>query len=172
MQTRKLTLSALFLALGLTMPFLTAQIPSIGSQLLPMHIPVLLSGYVLGPYYGAMIGFITPLLRSVLFVMPPIMTASCMAFELAAYGFFTGFFYRKLQRSTMNLYLSLLVSMLLGRLIWGIVSILFLGLNGSSFTFTMFITGGFVTAMPGIILQIILIPILVMTLRKAHMIHE
>ena len=79
LKTRQLTLAALFLALGLLMPFLTAQIPTVGSRLLPMHIPVLLAGFVLGGPYGAMIGFVTPLLRSALFGMPPMFpTATCM----------------------------------------------------------------------------------------------
>lgn len=170
--TRKITLSALFLALGITLPFFTMQIPEIGSQLLPMHLPVFLCGFVLGPFYGAIIGFITPLLRSFLFVMPPILNASIMAFELAAYGFFTGYLYQTLSKNTPNIYISLILSMLLGRIVWGITSFMILGLNNTPFDFTMFIMGGFITALPGIILQVIIIPILVITLRKARIIHE
>lgn len=85
--TRDLVLAAFFLALGLLMPFLTAQIPSLGARLLPMHIPVLICGFVLGGPMGLIVGFITPLLRSLLIGMPPMFpTAVAMAFELAAYG--------------------------------------------------------------------------------------
>ena len=88
----KLALAGLFIALGLVLPFFTGQIPSLGSKLLPMHIPVLLAGFVCGWPYGLAIGFIVPLLRSVLFGMPPMYpTAVAMAFELAVYGFATGF---------------------------------------------------------------------------------
>ena len=80
-KTRKITLAAFFLTLGLILPFFTGQIPTIGSQLLPMHIPILLCGFILGGGYGALVGFITPLLRSMLFGMPPILTATTMAFE-------------------------------------------------------------------------------------------
>jgi thiamine transporter ThiT len=87
--TKKMVLSALFIALGLVLPFFTGQIPQIGSRLLPMHIPILLCGFVCGAPFGLAAGFITPLLRSLIFGMPPMMpTAVAMAFELAAYGLF------------------------------------------------------------------------------------
>ena len=91
-----LTLAALFLALGLVLPFLTGQIPEIGGMLLPMHIPVLICGFVCGWKYGLVVGFITPLLRMMLFGMPPLATAVGMAFELATYGAVTGIVYHKL----------------------------------------------------------------------------
>jgi predicted membrane protein len=82
---KSLTLSAMFLAMGLLLPFVTGQIPEIGSMLLPMHIPALLSGVFCGPIWGAAVGLIMPLLRSAIFGMPPIFpTATAMAFELAA----------------------------------------------------------------------------------------
>ena len=88
---QNLTLAALFLAAGLVLPFLTGQIPQIGSMLLPMHLPVLLCGLVCGWQYGALIGFVLPLLRFALFGMPPIFpTGIAMCFELAAYGFLAG----------------------------------------------------------------------------------
>ena len=153
--TKKLTYSALFLALGLVLPFLSGQIPSIGSLLLPMHIPVLLCGFLLGPPYGLLVGVITPLLRSMLFGMPPFMSAFTMAFELAMYGFTSGLLYAK----TKKIYFSLLVAMLAGRIVWGIVNVVILGIE--AFPFSAFLAGAFLQAIPGIILQLILIPILV-----------
>ena len=89
--TKSLTLSAMLLALALVLPFLTGQIPEIGSMLLPMHIPVLLCGFLCGWQWGLIVGFIAPLLRSVLFGMPPMVNVAIpMAFELAAYGAFAG----------------------------------------------------------------------------------
>ena len=80
---KNMTLAALFLALGLVLPFFTGQIPQIGSMLLPMHIPVFLCGLICGWQYGAAVGFVVPLMRSVLFGMPPLFpTATAMAFEL------------------------------------------------------------------------------------------
>jgi thiamine transporter ThiT len=165
--TQKMILSAAFMALGLLLPFVTGQIPQIGSTLLPMHIPVLLCGFLCGWPYGLLVGFITPLFRSVLFGMPPIYpTAAAMAFELAAYGFFSGFFYGKFPKKISFTYFTLLLTMFLGRIIWGVVSMLLYGAMGKGFTWAMFMGGAFLNAIPGIILQILLIPALVSTFQK------
>lgn len=163
-----MVLAALFLALGIVMPFLTGQIPGIGSRLLPMHIPVLICGYVCGWKYGLMVGLVVPLLRSVMFGMPPLMpTGAAMAFELAAYGAVTGILYEKLLKTNASLYISLLGAMIVGRLVWGVVSIPLYGIAGKAFSVQMFIAGGFVNAIPGIVLQIVLIPVMIMALRQA-----
>ncbi len=167
-QTKKLILSAMFLALGLVLPFFTGQIREIGNKLLPMHIPVLLCGFLCGPQYGLLVGFITPLLRSLLFSMPPLPRAIGMAFELATYGAVTGLLYRKLPKSKARIYISLLIAMVAGRLVWGIVSILIYGIEGSAFTWQMFAGGAFLNAIPGIVVQIILIPVLMLALEKAR----
>ena len=98
MTVRKTVLSALFLAIGLVLPFITMQIPAVGKMLCPMHIPVLLCGYICGWPYGLIVGFVTPLLRGAMFGMPAIFpNAVCMAFELAAYGFVTGILSKKMR---------------------------------------------------------------------------
>ena len=164
---KKLTLTAMFLSLGIVLPMLFGQVPQIGSMLLPMHIPGILCGYVLSYKYGLLVGVITPLLRHLIFGMPPLLTAITMAFELGAYGFFSGMLYRKLKK---NIYLSLILSMLLGRVVWGIASAAIYGI--SEFGLSAFIAGGFVNAVPGIILQLILIPILVKVLKQGGYISE
>ena len=158
----------MFLALGLVLPFFTGQIREIGNKLLPMHIPVLLCGFLCGPQYGLLVGFITPLLRSLLFSMPPLPRAIGMAFELATYGAVTGLLYRKLPKYKARIYISLLIAMVAGRLVWGIVSILIYGIEGSAFTWQMFAGGAFLNAIPGIVVQIILIPVLMLALEKAR----
>ncbi|MVB11234.1 ECF transporter, substrate-specific component [Caprobacter fermentans] len=164
---QNLIFSALFLALGLLLPFLTGQVPQIGSMLLPMHIPVLLCGFLCGWPYGLLVGLITPLFRSVLFGMPPIYpTAAAMALELASYGFFSGFFYRKFPKTISSIYAALILSMILGRVIWGGASIFLYQAAGKGFTWVMFLGGAFLNAIPGIVLQIIVIPALVAVLRK------
>lgn len=168
--TKNLVLAALFLALGLVLPFFTAQIPSIGSMLLPMHIPVLICGFVCGGPYGLLVGAIVPLLRSVMFGMPPMLVAIPMAFELAVYGFMTGFLYKILKKNTVNIYVALLGAMVCGRIVWGIVKLVMAGMGSNSFGMAMFISGAITTAIPGIILQIVLIPIIIMALRKANLI--
>lgn len=157
--TYKITLSAMFIALGLVLPFLTGQIPTVGKMLLPMHIPVILCGFVCGLQYGLAVGFITPILRSLIFHAPPMMpTAFAMAFELAAYGLLCGLFYRILPKKVVYLYASLVLAMLGGRIVWGVAMLIITGLSGSAFGFETFMSGAFLTAFPGIILQLVIIP--------------
>ena len=162
--TKKITLSALFIALGIIMPFITGQVPQIGSMLLPMHIPVLISGFVLGGPYGAIVGAITPILRSMIFIMPPMATAIPMAFELATYGFVTGVIYSKVSKNIVGVYISLVSAMILGRIVWGCVQAILYG----EMTLAAFIASGFTNAIPGIILQLFLVPLVVRLLQKAR----
>ena len=163
----KMILSAAFLALAYVMPFLTGQLPEIGSMLCPLHIPVLLCGFICGWPWGLAVGFIAPLFRSVTLGMPPLFpTAVCMAFELATYGAIAGFMHKMLPRKKPYIYVSLLTAMVIGRLVWGTAMFLCLGLSGGNFTFAAFLAGAVTNAIPGIILQIILIPVLVMVLDR------
>lgn len=172
---RKMIVSALFMALGVILPFFTGQIPQVGSMLLPMHLPVLLCGFLCGWRYGMLVGFFTPLLRSAMFGMPPMMpTAAAMAFELATYGAVSGLLGRSsiLRRSRKLgeagiVYVSLIGAMLAGRVVWGAVSIPLYGAVGSSFTLSIFLTGAFVGAVPGILLQLLLIPVLLLALKRS-----
>ncbi|MFQ8705701.1 MAG: ECF transporter S component [Thomasclavelia sp.] len=168
---RNIVLSALFLALGFILPFFTMQIPSIGSMLLPMHIPVIICGFVCGAPLGLIVGFILPLLRSLVFTMPPMFpTAIAMAFELAAYGMISGYLYNKSNKKVFDVYFSLIISMIGGRIIWGLVSALLYGFSDQVFGLTVFVAGAFSNAIPGIILQLILIPVLIIVLQKAKLI--
>ena len=164
---RNLTLSAMFLALAFVMPFLTGQVPQIGSMLCPMHIPVLLCGFFCGAPWGLLVGFIAPMLRSFVLGMPPMFpTAFCMAFELAAYGFVAGWLHNKLQKKKVNVYVSLLCAMVIGRLVWGAVMLVCMGFDVNAFGFSAFLAGAVLNAVPGIVLQIVLIPILVISLER------
>lgn len=165
--TKNLVLGGLFLALGLLMPFLTGQIPSLGSKLLPMHIPVLLCGFICGPRLGLIVGFVTPLLRSLIFTMPKLFpVAVAMAFELAVYGLMAGLIYNILKQRKSAVYISLIISMILGRLVWGLVSYFLYGLSGTVFTWEIFAAGAFLNAIPGIIIQLVIIPIIVIALKR------
>ena len=168
LQTRKLTYSALLLAVAMVLPFLTGQIPEIGSMLCPMHIPVLLCGFLCGWQWGLAVGFIAPLLRSVLFGVPAMFPgAVAMAFELAVYGAVSGLLYRLLPRRKWSVYAALLIAMIAGRVVWGTVRLILAGLSGKSFTWALFLAGAFTNALPGIILHILLIPVLVIVLERA-----
>ena len=159
-QVQNLALAALFMAAGLVLPFLTGQIPQIGSMLLPMHLPVLLCGLVCGWQYGALVGAVLPLLRYLLFGMPPVFpTGVAMCFELAAYGFLAGWLYAHSRwKCVKALYACLIPAMIGGRLVWGVVEVVLLGLTGSAFTWSAFLAGAVLNAVPGIILQLVFIP--------------
>ncbi len=169
---RNTSLGAMFLALGLVLPFLTGQIPQIGNMLLPMHIPVLLCGLICGWRYGLVIGFITPLLRGVLFGMPVFYpNGIAMAFELATYGFVTGFLYsRSRWKCIVALYRCLIVAMLAGRAVWGVAEIILLGLGDNGFTWAAFMSGAFLNAIPGIVIQLILIPAIMVALDRTGLV--
>lgn len=173
---KKLVLSAMFMAIGLVLPFITGQIQQIGSMLLPMHIPVLFCGLICGWQYGAVVGFVLPLLRYVLFGMPPIFSAGVsMSFELAVYGAVIGLNMQQLsKRNTTdsgknyvrNLYLALIGAMLAGRIVWGLVRFILARATMQPFTMEMFMAGAFLTAIPGIIVQLILIPGIMAALKR------
>ncbi|MCL1995767.1 MAG: ECF transporter S component [Defluviitaleaceae bacterium] len=172
--TKKLVVTALLIALGVVLPTFTG--PALGSILLPMHIPALLAGFVIDKKYAAIAGFTMPLFRSTLFGMPPMFpTAVAMSFELAAYGFMAGLMYellasKKVKNSLVQIYGSLVVSLIVGRLVWGIVTFTLLtGFNMGSgvFTFAIFINSVLITSWIGITIQIIIIPILVKALEKS-----
>ena len=165
---QKLTLAAACLALCLVLPFLTGQIPEIGSMLCPMHIPVLLCGFLCGPAWAAVVGAVAPLLRFMLFGMPPLFPVGvAMCVELATYGAVSGALYRLLPRKPVNVYVSLIAAMLAGRIVWGVVRVVLSGVSGAAFTWAAFMAGAFTQAIPGIILHIVLIPILVMAMNRA-----
>jgi len=168
LRVRRLTYAALYLAIAMVLPFVTGQIPEIGSMLCPMHIPALLCGFMCGWPWGLAVGFIAPLLRSVLFGMPAMFpSAVAMAFELAVYGGMAGWLYRTLPKKKGITYVVLVISMIAGRIVWGIVRLVLAGLSGSSFTWALFLAGAITNAIPGIILQLVLIPVLVIAMDRA-----
>lgn len=168
--------SGILIAVGLVLPFLTGQIPEIGSMLLPMHLPVLICGFLCGWKYGLIVGFITPILRSFIFGMPYFYPAAlAMGFELATYGFLCGLIFKFLNNKNINLiisiYVSLIIAMIGGRVVWGVVRFIMGVIDSSNvFSFKLFIAGAFVTAWPGIVIQLIIVPLLLISLSKTKVI--
>ena len=163
----RLVVAAMCLALCLVLPFLTGQIREIGSMLCPMHLPVLLCGFLCGWPWGLAVGAVAPLLRSALFGMPPLFPiAVSMTAELAVYGLVTGLLSARLPKKLGWTYVSLIAAMLLGRVAWGLVRLLLAGLSGGAFTWAMFLSGALTTAIPGIIVQLILVPVIVTAVQK------
>lgn len=170
---KRLVISAMFLALGIVLPFVTMQIPRFGNMLLPMHIPVILCGFLCGAPYGFVVGLIVPLLRSALFGAPMMIpTAISMAFELATYGLVSGWMYRKFYDKKCGIYISLITAMILGRISWGIVTAILFQILGFVFTLKLFFMQAVVNAIPGIVIQLILIPFLVYQLKHLELVRD
>ncbi len=167
---KNLTLSALCLAIAMLLPFLTGQIQTIGQMLCPMHIPIFLCAFICDWKWAGAIGFISPLLRSAWLGMPPMMMALGMSFEMAAYGIIAALLYAYLPKKNSNVYVSLIISMIAGRIVWGIARVIISGVTKTPFTWELFISGALLEAIPGIILHIVLIPIIVIALRRAKLI--
>lgn len=173
-QINKMCLSAMLLAIGWVLPLITGQIPEIGNMLCPMHFPVLLCGFILGPWYGLGLGFLLPISRNLLFGAPPIFPmAISMSFELATYGLCSGFLWRLFKKNNVvSVFITLLIAMICGRFIWG-VSRYFCGLISKNFfTFQLFLSGAFITAWPGILLQFIFIPALLYILKRTQVLEK
>jgi len=169
--TLRLALAAAFLALGLLLPFFTGNNRQLGNLLSLMHIPILLCGFICGWPYGLAVGFITPLLRSLLIGMPMMVPIALgMAFELGAYGAMAGVLYAKSPKSAPSLFISLILSMLIGRFVWGAASFVIYRFMGNPFTMEMFWVAAFATPWPGILLHIGLIPTILLSLERAKLI--
>ena len=165
---KPMVLAGLCLALCMVLPFLTGQIPQIGSMLSPMHIPVLLCGFLCGWPWALAVGLIAPPLRFLLFGMPPLFpTGVAMMAELAVYGAATGLLCRRFPLKVGYIYASLALSMLLGRLVWGLVRWALTMFGAGAFTFQAFLAGAFINAWPGILCHLLIIPPIVAALRKA-----
>lgn len=161
---KKIIISAFFLAIGLVLPSIFHMFGAAGKIFLPMHIPVILCGFICGWQYGLVCGIVTPLLSSVLTSMPVLIPFGVsMMFELGTYGMICGFLY---QRFNKNIIISLVIAMIGGRIVSCLANMIILGIASKPFAFNMFLTGAFVTALPGIIIQLVLIPILMMSLEK------
>ncbi len=157
---RRLTLSAMFLSIGLILPFFTGQIQQIGNMLLPMHIPVMLCGLICGWQYGGVVGAILPVLRSVLFGMPLFYPhALSMSVELGVYGLVIGLIYGLFKKQNVwTVYIALIPAMIIGRVAWGGMHAFLLGIGDMAFGYEAFLLAAFFNAIPGIILQLLLIP--------------
>ena len=156
--SKKIIFSGMMIAVGIILPFFTGQIPQVGKMLLPMHFPVFIAGIVCGWREGFLVGLITPILRSALFGMPVMYPmAISMSIELLTYGLVIGSLLKNKKKNIFNVYTSLLISMLAGRIAYGTFTFLLLGID---FTWSAFLFGTLYNAVPGILLQLLIIPLL------------
>jgi riboflavin transporter FmnP len=169
-KTRKIVTAALFVALCIVLPIAFHSIPNAGSVFLPMHIPVLMCGLVCGWPYGLACGLLGPLLSSLLTGMPPMAVLPGMLCELAVYGFVTGLLVNRVQtgKKIVDLYIPLISAMLAGRVFYGIMNAFIF--KAGSYSISIWLASAFITSLPGIGIQLILIPFLVHVMQKSGLI--
>lgn len=165
-KTKRLSLTGFFVALAIILPFITGQIPEFGAMLTPMHFPVILGSLFVGPIYGLMIGIISPILRQMMFGMPPFPMNVMMAIELGVYGLLTGFLFKSfkkvIKRDIFAIYIALIIAMIFGRIAFALSKMFIIGIPNFMVVFIETFTGSFF----GIILQFILIPLLFLRVKK------
>ena len=170
--TKTICYGGLCLALIWLLPFVTFGVPEVANKFSPMHYPAFLCGFICGPIWGALVGFIGPITRSLLFGRPPMLQKAIpMAFELASYAAVSGILFKRLPKKKSSIYKALICAMIIGRLIWAPVKYFMMNkVVGTLFTLPMLLADGVLNAWVGIIAQIILIPIIVMALEKSKII--
>lgn len=167
-KNKRIVIAGLMLALGILLPFVTGHGYGLkGTVLLPMHIPVLLCGFFCGPFWGGLCGLILPYINSILTGMPVMFpSAVIMSGELLAYGFVSGFLYQRTGYSNKlkHLYPVLVTSLIAGRVVYGIIANVLLLFNQNLGKLS--VVAAVVTGIPGIIIQLILVPIIVLYLGR------
>ena len=165
-QTKRITVMAMLLALGLVLPYALHGIPKGGMLFSPLHMPSLIGGLLLGPVEGAVVGVLCPVLNSMITGMPQGNTLVAMCFELHVYAIVTGIMMRVLknQKDGIKIYASLMIAMFLGRVAGGIVQAFILGF--SNYSLQMWATAYFVSTFPGIVMHLLVIPPVCMALKK------
>ena len=182
---KRLVVTAMLIALCVVLPMAFHSIPRAGSIILPMHIPVLLAGLICGWKFGLITGVAGPLLSSWLTGMPPTGIVPVMMIELGTYGLVAGIVIQlvRTNRASLDLYISLVSAMLIGRVVAGIAQFVYFfgspgffggvyeyGIRVSGYTWALWTTSYFVTSLPGLVIQIAFIPSVVMALERERVI--
>ncbi|MBR5295968.1 MAG: ECF transporter S component [Clostridia bacterium] len=173
-EIRSIVYAAVCLAMCMVLPLLTGNIPEIGQQFAPMHFPVFLCGFIAGPFWGAVVGFVAPFLRYFIFSVPVIYPQGVrMAAELLVYGMAAGLFYRYLPKKPIGIYVSLLCAQFFGRLAWGAAQYLISVFDKSNeFYLEMVVAQTITSSLYGILIQLLLIPPIVFAMQKARFISK
>jgi Protein of unknown function (DUF1393). len=168
--TVQLVCTALFTAVGVVLPLAFHSVPNAAMVFLPMHIPVLMCGLIAGPFYGLVCGALTPVLSSLFTEMPPMAIIPSIVAELAVYGLVSGILIRvvRTHRTIFNIYVALIGAMLVGRGVMGLLNAFVF--SGGAYSLKIWLAASFVTALPGIAIQLVLIPILILTLKKMNLV--
>lgn len=174
-EIEKIVLTGLFIAIGVVLAPLFHS-AGLGQVFSPMHFPVLVCGLLLGWKYGLITGLLTPLITSFMLQAPPLFPmATVMSLELAVYGLLSGLIYNKCSLFTSkiaNVYVALIVAMIAGRIVYGLTYGILFVLGLSDFAFSTYVTSLFVVGLPGIVLQILIVPAVVMTIERKKAFEE
>jgi niacin transporter len=168
---KKTIIAAMLIVVGVILPQAFHGVgPMAGMILLPMHIPILLAGLICGPLYGLVVGFAVPLLSHLVFAMPPAFILPAMLCELPVYGIVAGLLmtFVPLKHLYARTYVALVGAMLVGRIVFGVVNTLVF--NVGDYSMQMWLTAAFITALPGIVIQLMAIPSIVVALQKEQLI--
>ena len=167
---KKMVGTALFAAIGIALPLAFHSIPNAGRVFLPMHIPILLCGLICGLPYGLACGIVTPLLSSLVTGMPPAAMLPSMLCELAVYGLVSSMLMRfvRVKNPYAKIYIALIGAMLSGRVVLGALNALIF--SAGDYSMQAWLGTAFLTALPGIAVQVVLIPVIVFGLQKAKLI--
>lgn len=157
LETKKITRSAVLVAVGIVLPMLFHNLGISGRVFLPMHLPPLIGGFIVGPLYGAAVGVVLPLINFALSGMPAMPTAAFMAVELGSFGLITGLLDYKL-----DIFPSLIIAMLAGRIVYQLLYVLLIEFSNP----LVLVAGGIATGLPGIVGQLILVPLIVWAVRE------
>lgn len=169
--TKQMVLTGMLIALGIILPMTLHSIPNAGGIFLPMHIPILICGLACGWKYGLICGIITPILSSMYTGMPPMAILPSMTCELAVYGLISGIIIESLKYKNkfLALYTGLITAMICGRLVMGILNALIF--KAGEYGIQVWVTTAFVKGIPGIIIQVLLVPVIVLALEKSRLIN-
>ncbi len=167
----RLTAGGVLIAFAILIPqlFHLTGVPQSGKVFLPMHIPVLLSGFALGPVFGLLVGIFSPIISSAMTGMPDLARLPFMIFELATYGFISGLLYNtlKLQRKKYGIYVSLVVAMITGRVVYAITLTVAANIFNIACGGPIAAISATVTGVIGIVIQIVVIPPMIYLLEKS-----
>ena len=165
-------ITAVCIALCVVLPQAFHAIPNAGAIYLPMHIPVLLCGLICGWPYGLLCGLAGPALSALITGMPPAAVLPGMLVECGVYGLAAGLLMQLVRTKHLyaDLYISLAAAMLLGRVASGAAKALIF--SAGSYSMASWVAGSFVTALPGIIIQLALLPSIVYALMRAMLIPQ
>ena len=162
--TLKIVYGGLLIALGIVLPQLFHVFgQDAGRAFLPMHIPILLAGLLIGPYWGMCVAIAAPILSSLITGMPPVPMLYFMLIELIVYSIVAG-----LLSGKVNIYINLVITLICGRIAYGLSLVVAVQLFGMTFPFasTVAFFTGIATGLPGIAIQLFFIPLIMFALKK------